>query len=693
MGEMDIRQAFEAAVAHHRAGRLREAEAIYRNILSADPNDADALHMLGLLAHHTGRPAAALELIRSAIGLYPDAAPFHNNLGLVLAGQAAWEQAIAAFGRAVALLPDMPEAHNNLGSALRNAGRLEEAIASHRQAIALRQDMPEAHDALGVALKEKDLLDEAIAEHERAIKLRPNFAIAYSNLADALRLKKQFEESIAACRRAIAILPNNPEPHVNLANALAETEQPDEATAEYRAAIALRPDLAEAHKNLAGVLKDVALLDEAMAEYRAAELIKPSPTTGDNLLYTSYYHPRYGSAAILAEHRAWNDRYAAPLISLIRPLETDRSANRRLRIGHVSPDFRDHCLSFFTIPLFKHHDHASFELFCYSNVARPDEITARIRGYADEWRDVSRMGDQQVGDLIRKDRIDILVDHTLHMAGNRLLVFAQKPAPVQATWIAYPGTSGLTTMDYRLSDPHLDPLAAVGEPTADPSAYSERTICLPHTFWCYDPRTEEPPVNDLPAIATGHITFGCLNNFCKINEGTLDLWAKVLSSTPDSRLLLLAPRGSARERVAGRLRRGGVDPSRVEFVSRQPRQRYLELYHRIDLCLDTIPYTGHTTTLDALWMGVPTVTLAGQTAVSRGGKSILTNAGLGNLVAQSNEQFQQIAISLAHDLPQLRELRSILRQRMQQSPLMNAPQFARGMEAAYRRMWREFQES
>jgi predicted O-linked N-acetylglucosamine transferase (SPINDLY family) len=578
-----VPDALSTAVRHHQAGRLREAEAIYRQILAADPDHPHAWHLLGVIACQDGRHQAGAECIRRALSYRPD-----------------WAMALY-----------------NLGNAWRDQGKL----------------------------------DEAVACYERAVRLKPDFALAHYNLGVIGQDRGDLDEAVACYRRALRV----------------------------------KPDFAEALNNLGVVLKDQADLDGAIASFRQAVEHQPDfAAAASNRLYTLAFCPGSDARAILAEHRLWSRRYAEPLARPIPPHSNDRSPHRRLRIGYVSPNFRDHSQSFFTAPLLSAHDHHHFEIFCYADVTRPDGITARLRSSADAWRDIAGLADEQVAHRVRQDGIDILVDLTMHMAGNHLLAFARKPAPVQVCWLAYQGTTGLPSVDYRLTDPYIDP------PGLHDEDYSEESVRLPDSFWCYDPLAGGPAVSRLPALGTGSITFGCLNNFCKVNDAVLRLWARVLRAVGRSRLMLLAPEGSTRRRTADLLEREGVGRDCVTFVSRQPRPRYLELHHRIDIGLDTFPYTGQTTSLDAFWMGVPVVTLVGPTAVARAGLSLLANLGLPELVAETPEQFVSIAAGLANDLPRLSELRATLRERMQASPLMDAPPFARGVEAAYREMWRRW---
>ncbi|MGA2443273.1 MAG: tetratricopeptide repeat protein, partial [Tepidisphaeraceae bacterium] len=514
---------------------------------------------------------------------------------------------------------------------------------------------------------------------------KPDFAQAHGNLGIALVDAGQLDEALAAYRQAIRLNPDLAEVHSNLGNALQDNGQLDQAIACHRQAIRINPDYAKAHNNLGNALKDVGQLDQAIASYRQAMLLKPDyPSAHSNLVFTGQYHPGYDGRMIHEDLLRWNQRHAEPLKKFIQPHSNIRDPDRPLRIGYVSPDFREHVVGQNLLPLFRRHDHRQMEIFCYSNVLKPDMLTEQLRRHADAWRRIAGLSDSQAADLIRQDGIDILVDLALHTSNNRLAVFAYKPAPVQATFAGYPGSTGLDTIDYRLTDPHLDP------PGLNDQFYSETSICLPDSFWCYDPLATQVAVNPLPAQTVGHVTFGCLNNFCKVNEQVLRLWAHVLKTVDRSRLMMLCPEGSHRHPLLNLLQREGITPDRIELIAHRPRVQYLELYHWIDVGLDTFPYNGHTTSLDSFWMGVSVITLVGQTVVGRAGLSQLTNLGLAELVAQTPEQYVQIAAALAGDLPRLAELRRTLRARIEASPLMDAPRFARNIEAAYRQMWRNY---
>jgi predicted O-linked N-acetylglucosamine transferase (SPINDLY family) len=667
-------------------GQLDEAIGSHQRAIGLKPDSAEAHNNLGGALMDKGQLDEAMAAFRRAIALGGNYAEAHCNLGGVLRDKGRLDEAIAACRQAIALRGNYAQAHNNLGNALKDKGQLDEAIAAYRQAIASRPDYAEARGNLGIALKGKGQLDEAIAAYRRAIALRPNYAEAHNNLGVALKEKGQLDEGIAACRQAIALRPNYPEAHSNLGSLLRDKGQLDEAIGAFRQAIRMKPDFAAPYSNL-GALADTGQLDEAIASQKQAVRLKPDfAGLHSNLIFTVHYHPDYDAKMIHEELGRWNRQHAEPLMKLIRPHLNNRDPDRRLRIGYVSPDFRVHVVGQNLLPLLRQHDHGQMEIFCYSNVVQPDVLTEQLRGYADVWRNIVGLSDSQAVDLIRQDGIDILVDLALHTGNNRLLVFAHKPAPVQVTYLGYCGSTGLETMDYRLSDPHLDP------PDSDLSLYSERTIRLPETYWCYGVPGSTPEPSPPPAATAGYVTFGCLNNSAKVSPPALDLWAEIMRRVPRSRLIVHSPPGAhldaVRERFAGK----GISSDRLEFAGRQPWPQYVRTYGRIDIALDPFPWGGGITTCDALWMGVPVVSLVGRTSVGRGGASILANLGVPELIAKVPQQYVQIATDLAKDLPRLAELRRTLRPRMQGSPLMDAPRFARNVEAAYRQMWRNWCE-
>jgi predicted O-linked N-acetylglucosamine transferase (SPINDLY family) len=716
MKQLTIDQALQIALGHHQAGRLAEAEGIYRQILARCPDHADALHLLGVLAGQLGHLDTAIALIsraivlnpyapeyhanlgepyrkagqteravasiRRAVELKPDYAEAHNNLGITLFENGRLDEAITAFTRATQVKRDFAHAHNNRGSTLRELGRLEEAIAAYRQAVQHKPDYAEAYNNLGIALNDAGRLDEAMAAFRRTIELRPDHAEANNNLGVALNDKGERDEAIACYHRAIAIRPDYAEAHNNLGIALWGGGRLDEAIAAYRRAIEIQPDLAEAHSNLGTVYKDQGRINEAIDCFRRAVALRPDfSKAASNVVSTLNYHPDYDAQAILEEHRRWARQFAEPLAGQIGPHQNDRTPDRRLRIGYVSPDFRNHPVGQTLLPLFTHRDRRQFEIVCYCDVRAVDPVTEQLKALADEWYPTVGLSDEQLADRVRGDRIDILVDLALHTAANRMLVFARKPAPVQVTAFGMPATTGLATIDYRLTDPYLDP------PGATDGDYSERSIRLPHCFWCYEPPGDTPPVGELPAWKNDFLTFGCLNQFVKVSRPALELWSSVLHAVPGARLVLQCQSGSHRDDVLALFEAKGITRDRVEFVGKLPQLEYFALYNAVDLSLDPFPYNGHTSSLDSLWMGVPVITLAGPTGAGRGGVSILSNAGLTELIARTPQQYIELAVQWATDWPRLSRLRAELRPRMQASPLMDGVQFAADVEAALRRMW------
>ena len=716
-----------------------EAAEAYRQAAALRPENAEIWYSLGAVNGMLSRFDDAAEALRRSLALCPTHAAAWNNLGNALAEVKNFGEAVDAYQQAIVIEPGLAEAHNNLGVALQQLGRLDEAIESYhrslrlrpanagaryhlsnalkeqgnidqaeteiRAALSLQSDYAEAWITLSALLADRNRWDEAIAAARRAIEVRPNWAGGYNNLGLIQRTRGQPAEALALFRQALALDPRFREALVNVGTALFELGRPDEAMEAYDRALQVYPDLVDAYLNIGNALKDAGRVDEAIGKYREALAIKHNPIAADNLLMALNYSPSFTAQQILEEHLKWGEREASAVSKVLNAECADNlgtqhpalSTKSRLRIGYVSPDFRRHVVGWNILPLMERHDRSRFEVFLYSNVACHDDLTERFRSACDQFRDIKALNDRQAAQLIHADSIDILVDLALHTSGNRLPIFARKPAPMQVTWAGYPGTTGLKQIDYRLTDPYLDPTAApsftLPRSSGGGDKYAEQSWRLPDSFWCYQPYVDPPEVSPLPAPSNSYVTFGCLNAFCKTNLKVFDLWSRVLVEVRNSKVLLLSRPGSHRERTLELFDSHGVARSRIEFVDYQPMDEYLRTYHRIDIGLDTFPYNGHTTSLEALWMGVPVVTLVGETAASRAGLCQLSNIGLGELAASEEGQFVQTATALAGDLARLSDLRAGLRKRMEESPLMDFDRFARNIETAYRQMWQRWCEA
>lgn len=715
---MTLDELFDLAIDHHRAGRLVEAAGLYRQILGVDPLNSDALWLLGRVELQQGRANQAADLLRRAIAANPAAANLHNSLGDALKAQGQVALAAAAYCAAVQLEPDDPlghcnlanlrlaerdfvaaeagyraalrlkpdafELYNNLGVTLREQRRWAEARECFATALRLKPDCAEAESNLGNVLCDEGHNQEGLEAYRRALKINPLYTPAHFNLGNSLKRAGRLAEALAAYQRAAELEPADAEARTNLGALLNATGQLDEAVDECRQAVALKPDFALAHNNLASCLHARGQIEEAIAHYRrAAELNPDDPLLSANLAHALLYAPGVDAQVIFAEHRRWGLRHADPLPRIIRRKPPDRAPGRRLRVGYVSAHFREHAIGVFTEPMLGHHDHDQFEVFCYSDVGTPDRATSRFQASADRWIDITRQSDAQLAEQIAADEVDILVDLTGHLEGNRLLAFARKPAPIQVTYLGYQTTTGMAAMDYRLTDEWSDP------PGMTEQFHTERLVRLPRAFFCYRPSDESPEVNELPALAAGRVTFGSFNKLAKVTCAVLTTWGRILARVPESRLLVLAePSAEALRRMREAFGREGVSPERVEFVAKRPRAGYLRLHHEVDIALDAFPFNGHTTLCEALWMGVPVMMLAGATYVTRFGGTALVNLELADLIATTDMQYIEIATRLASDLGRLRELRGGLRRRMLASPLLDAAGFTRHLEHAYRSMWK-----
>jgi predicted O-linked N-acetylglucosamine transferase (SPINDLY family) len=714
-----IAEAVQRAVQRYLSGNYAGAEELCRRVLDADPAHADALNLRGLVAHAAGQSQAALDYIGKALQIKPESADFYSNRAGVYRALGRSEEASADYQQALRLSPEVPELHCNMGATLAQQGQLQEARASFQEALRLRPEFVEAHYYLANVLKHLDRLPEAEASLGQALRLRPNLVKAYIDLGDVqletgrskdaeasyrqgLRLQPEsaellgklgntltqqgrFAEAEACCRAALQLAPELAEAHDNLGRNYAAQGDIDEAMACYERAVQAQEDFADGVYHLAAACFESGLLDKARVYFRKAFALRPDhPAIQSCMLLLPHYPPDYDPQTTFDEHLRWAKQFGDGPVPHRPRHPVDQDPDRRLRIGYVSADFRDHVMGRYSEAVITAHDRGQFEVFCYANVQKEDSRTQRIKAVADHWHPIFDVRDHRVADLILDDRIDLLIDLGGHTATNRVAVFARKPAPVQVTHCGYPDTTGLAAIDYRLTDPYCDP------PGQTERWHREKVVHLPEAHWCYAPPSAIADVGPLPAREPGAVTFASFNYLPKVTEPMLGLWARILLALPASRLLIQIDRGRAGAQwVRAAFTRHGIPAQRLTLVTKVSSEAYYRRVGEVDICLDTYPYTGCNTTADALWMGVPVVTLAGSTCVTRLGVSALALAGLEDLVTETPEAYVDTAVALARDLSRLRELRATLRDRVQQS-LGDVPRFTRQLEAAYRAMWRAY---
>lgn len=631
--------------------------------------EAARLFAEGVERHRGGDLLAAAARFRDAIRCVPGLAEAHASLGATLLALGEPKGAALSLETAVALKRVQPTAWLALGLARATLGD-PRARASLRAAVSLDPSQGEAHKALGAAA--------------RLSALDPAAADGWIELASTLIAAGNRLGASRAAKRAIAIAPDRLEGHGNLGVLLQEQGDLDLAARIYRRGLAIDDRHAGLWNNLGNAVTDI---EEIVGAYRRAHELAPGDlATHSNLLFALNYLPGLKSEALFAAYMDWERRHAQPLYARARPHDNSRDPDRPLRIGYLSADLRSNPIAHNVIGLVERRDRGQFKAFCYGEVSRPDEVTERYRAASDGYRSTVGHDDAAVAAMIRADRIDILFCMAGHTANNRLLVSAQKPAPVQISYGDL-STTGLATMHWWLTD-------AVIHPEGTQERFTERLLRVP-LLVLHEPPAESPAVGPLPAASAGWVTFGSCNNAAKLNDRVFALWARVLEAVPNSRLLLKYvnwfANASARGRILDAFVRRGVDPSRILFDGeRVPRARHLEILNRIDIALDPFPFNGCTTTFEALWMGVPVITLAGERWLGRMGIGTLAPIGLERLAARDEETYVGLARALATDLPALAALRARLRPRVAASPLVDAERYARSVEAAYRVAWQDW---
>jgi protein O-GlcNAc transferase len=672
----------------HRAGRLVEAESAYRQVIAADPNHADALHLLGVLAHQSGHFAPAIELIDRAIAINPRVPEYHANLGNVQKDAGNLAVAEASYRTALQSLPAFPDVLVNLGLVLQAQGRFDEAAAW--AGLATASSNKKDCDSAMVAL------DEVLRCDPTATWLKPHLAAVIDKVGMLDIAAGRNAAASAKLVRAANLNPDSADIQFHLGCALQAVERYDEAIAAYRQSIALRPGFAPAWNNLANSLRFCRRLDEAIECFRRALSIQGNlDGVRSNILLTMNYAESVPPKVFFAEHLEFGRILSSRAIANgARDASQPQHANmpdaaRRLRVAYVSPDFRAHPLTRFLEPILARHDRANLEIFCYSCSTISDEFTRQIRANVDEWRSLVGLDDETAAQQIRDDSIDILVDLAGHTGANRLPVFARKPAPVQVTYLGYPATTGLAAIDYKIVDRLTAPVARGLD-----ELHTEMLWRLEGPMWAYAPQAGMPAVSPLPATRVGFVTFGSFNTIIKLGSGAVRAWAEILRAVPGSRLrIATVPEGETRAQLSAEFAALGIEASRLIFHARLEPAAFWELYAATDIALDTFPCNGGTTTFETLWMGVPVIAMAGadhEILVSHVSAGILRGLALDELIGSDLGDYVRRAVELALDPVRLAHLRGELRGRLSASPYLDHAAFTADLERAYRAMWQRW---
>jgi protein O-GlcNAc transferase len=665
-----------------------------------------------------GDHTRAIEEFRQVLSRKPDDAPIHFATGNELRHIGDFPAAAKHYEKAIALDPDYFGAYCNLGAALRELHQTEKALSCFKQAVALQPDSVEALYNCAMAYSDAGQLDKAHECLTAALNLRPDMEILLVQAANFYLRQQRIDNAITVLTRALAKAPGSVEILNGLGNCAMAQSNLEQAKEFYQQALKIKPDFADAHYNMGVLFRQWHRLDEAVKSFSRAIEFKPSHTapkvnlaetlqlmgeTDDSeevlknvlvndpvnataqqaLLVSMNYNPRYRYINVINAHLEWADALDSKIDNRTWP--NDPAPDRRLKIGYLSPDFCNHPAAHFLEPIVAGHHRDQFEVFCYAQITRDDFRTERFKKISDHWDVINTLNDDEVINHIGIDGIDILVDTAGHLSGNRIGVFARKAAPLQISGIGYPCSTGLKTMDYRITDFILNP------PTI-PDVTPEQPLAIEPSFCCYQPPDELPPVSSSPMEKNGYVTFGSLHTTARLNEGVITLWTKLLNSLPDSRLVIcrttLTP--SVIARLSGWFSRENVNLSRITFCNQLPEEGHLTVYNQIDISLDTFPWSGHTTACESLIMGVPVLTVNGDRPAARMVQSVLNGAGLSRCIASSEDELPETAAALIKDDTSLSEVRSSLRETVLSSALCDTDKYIATLENAYRTVWEDW---
>ena len=708
------------ALGLHQQGSLDEAKKMYDDILQINPNHFDALHLSGILWFQVGSLDQALGCYKRALRIKANFAPLHFNYANALQQLGNFEEAAESYRTAIRIKSDYYEAFNNRGVALHEMRRFAEALQCYNEAISIKSDYADAFSNRGVTLNELGSFEEALESYDRAILIKADYAQAFTNRGVVLNNLKRFDQALLSFDNALEINPSDAEAFNNRGVALDELKRFDDALQSYEEASALKPNYVEAFYNHGHTLHLLKRFEDALQKYNKAVLIKPDYVAAlnnrgnvfkdllrfrdalkdyetainhkpdffeahSNRLFTMSYIDDLSSVSWLEEAKKFGTEVARSVQEKYSDWNLDKTS-AKVRIGFVSGDFKSHSVGFFLDNVISNLDKTTVVLFAYANNSDEDERTVRFKSAFCSYKSIAGLGDEEAARLIHSDGVQILIDLSGHTALNRLPVFAYKPAPVQVSWLGYCGTTGLSEIDYIIGDAYVTPPSEEGH-------FSEKIKRLPENYICMTPPDVGVEVQDLPAFKNGYITFGSFNNFSKVNESVIRLWAKILLTVERSCLFLKAGQLADPKVITDTVsifQSLGISSERLSFEGHKNRFEHFDAYNKVDIGLDTFPYNGVTTTAETLWMGVPVIAKKGSRFVAHNGETICHNTGLSDWIARDENEYYEKAVRFSSDLRYLASLRAGLRNQVLASPLFNAERFAGNFEKAMFELWGDY---
>ncbi len=688
---LTLDDAIKLGVKFQQENNHEKAAAIYEQILNVVPDNVSALSNLAVSLIHLGRLELGIQQFAKITELAPSGDAFMNFANALVQGNN-FPLALENYVKAVELAPEHLQNHENFCNFLTQHGDgLADLLPNFIQKVAnVLKKVPQAkyvNIELALMYHKSFNLDKAIEYYKKLPKLGIKTAELYNQLGLACLFKNLLSDAENAFLQSAKLNPNFISPHINLGICYEMLSKHQKSIEHALKAIEIDPQDVKSYNNLANLYKNQTKIDESIRCYQKVLEIDPNHVQAFSNLLLCYHYAPYDRKEVFEVHK----KYATICQAELPKSYSNTCEKRKLRIGYVSPDFKRHSVAFFFEPIIENHDHEKFEIYGYHLIKGEDRFTARFKELMDKWIPCSNWSTPYLAQRIYEDKIDILIDLSGHTGNNRLPLFAHKPAPIQMTYLGYPDTTGLSTVDYRIVDQYVEP------PEEDGLYTTEKPLRVPHSYFCYTPIEKCPITGDTPALKNGYITFGSFNNYAKVSDTIVDVWAAVLKAIPTSKFLLknqALKDPDTWQHFKGRMVERGIDPHRLHYSKfEKSTQDHLRVYQKVDIALDSFPYNGATTTFEALWMGVPVVTLVGNAHVSRVGKSILATLGFDNLIANTADEFVTLCQTLAKDVKYIQNFRQTIREKMQKSPVMDAKTFTRELEELYQRAWNNWCEN